>query len=441
VRVLNPDGTIHTAAYISAGFTNYSDNGGVRTWTLSKRVPVTFNGHKRAIASGEALDDTYTKASKAPYTDQLIVVVHQGDEPDEYIPAEQPVIEREHGLIAGSFLQGWLCRDWTQERWNAEFAGMKEVGMDHIIIQSVYDWALAVGGDKQNWQTYSTNSKYSLYPTQISAISGANCSSDQIERMLIAAKEYDMQVYLGLMNDSRWFQYGWEALTAPSGSSTTYFESWCQFNADIQADMIEEIWNRYGDEYGDQIAGWYYYNEIWNINATIPAQSLETYTRAVADGMNVMIDAINENCPSKPLMISPFFNPDYGTAQAYGEWWEDMYTRVDFRAGDIMAPQDTVGSYGESSIPLRIGQWIAALADAAQTEQGLVFWVNNETFTSGYGSEPVSILIKQIEASDAYTDVHILFSWNHYYNPAQNSSFQSYHNQLVDYVNSRSEAE
>ena len=116
VRVLNPDGTIHTAAYISAGFTNYSDNGGVRTWTLSKRVQVTFNGHKRAIASGEALDDTYTKASKAPYTDQLIVVVHQGDEPDEYIPAEQPVIEREHGLIAGSFLQGWLCRDWTQER-------------------------------------------------------------------------------------------------------------------------------------------------------------------------------------------------------------------------------------------------------------------------------------------------------------------------------------
>lgn len=45
-------------------------------------------------------------------------------------------------------------------------------------------------------------------------------------------------------------------------------------------------------------------------------------------------------------------------------------------------------------------------------------------------------VISQIEATSQYAETHILFSWNHYYNPLYNSAFQSYNDQLAEYIES-----
>ena len=41
--------------------------------------------------------------------------------------------------FSSTFLQNWLCRDWTEERWIHEFSDAKAAGFDSLIIQSTYD--------------------------------------------------------------------------------------------------------------------------------------------------------------------------------------------------------------------------------------------------------------------------------------------------------------
>jgi len=447
VQILNPDKSIHTAAYISAGFTDYVDNGDIRTWTIKKRNQVTFNGHRRAVAKGDD-GGKYSSFNKAPYSENIIVKVNASSEPDEYIPATPSVEESEHNLLSGSFLQGWLCRDWSLERWNSEFAAMKDVGMDHMILQSVYDWALySNGGVAQDWEAYTTNTRYSLYPTEIEGLKGANLTSinngDELEYALMAAKENGMKIYIGLLSDDRWWKYGWGVPVLPTGktdpATESYFATWCEYNGDLAAQMIVEIWERYGEEYGEQIAGWYYYNEIWNIDVGCKRTDNMAYATCIGNNMNIMLDAINEVCPEKPMMLSPFYNQEISTPEEYKNFWTDIFSVANFRAGDIFAPQDSVGA---KNIPIEdLDEWIGGLKEAANTEEGLRFWVNNENFTSGLASAPVSRLIQQIEATDPYAETHITFSWNHYYNPVYNANYATYNNELKAYLEQRASEE
>lgn len=445
VQILNPDKSIHIAAYISAGFTDYTDSGNTRIWTIKKRNEVTFNSHRRAVVK-DGNGGKYSSFNKAPYTENIITKITPNSEPDEYIPVTPAVEESEHGLLAGSFLQGWLCRDWTQERWNSEFAAMKDVGMDHMIIQSVYDWALTSNGSiAQDWQSYTTNTRYSLYPTEIPELKGANLTSvnngDQLECALIAAKENGMKIYIGLLNDDRWWKFGWGVPVLPSGktdpATESYFATWCEDNGRLAGEMITEIWNRYSEKYGEQIAGWYYYNEVWNMDVGCKRTDNMAYAACIGNNINIMLDAVNEVCPEKPMMLSPFYNQDISSPSEYKDFWSDIFSVANFRAGDIFAPQDSVGA---KNIPIKdLDLWIGGLKEAADTEDGLRFWVNNENFTSGYASAPVSRFIEQIEATDPYAETHITFSWNHYYNPVYNSSFATYNNELKAYLAKRAE--
>lgn len=327
--------------------------------------------------------------------------------------------EREYGLIRGSFIQDTLCRYWSKDEWMKEYAMMQEVGMDFIIIQCVYD----------------VLNNVSLYLPTTEGLEGVK-GRNSLENMLAAAKESGMQVYIGLAADNTWWDFS-QADLALSSDGTSRFSLWCEQNGKLQADMIRDIWNQYGARYDEQIAGWYYHNEIWNAYALLPEEAVDAFTQLLADNMNTVIDAINEVSPHKPIMQSPFFNVDYGTAEGYGQWYADYFSRIHFRKGDIFSPQDAVGNFGGETIPVRIGQWIKALADATATCEELVFWVNNETFNAGLMPAKVERVIEQIEASDPYTDTHILFSYNHYYNPLRKKTYQKYHDQLVEYVNMR----
>lgn len=349
-------------------------------------------------------------------------------------------------LISGSFLQGWLCRDWSQSRWDGELAAMKELGMDTLVIQSSYDLATTAASSSaygQDWSKYTATSRYSLYPTAIPELAGASNSADQLERALIAAKKNDMKIFIGLLSDDRWWRFGWGNPTAPSGktdlAADSYFADWCRYNGDLAGEMIAEIWGRYGENYGEQIGGWYYYNEIWNFDAACAGTDGGVYAKILASNFNAYLNAIAENCPGKPLMLSPYFNRTLSTGAQYGAFWKSIFAQTNFKSGDIFAPQDCIGEH-----PDLIGtapEWIGSLADAVKTKEGLRFWVNNETFTASYTSASVDRVISQIEATKPYAQTHLLFSWNHYYNPLYNSGYQSYNDQLAAYIEQMKEAE
>ena len=347
--------------------------------------------------------------------------------------------DSETPLISGSFLQGWMCRDWSQERWNQELAAMKSLGMKTLILQSSYDWATTASVSSeygQDWSKYTTTSRYSLYPTEIPELKGANNSMDQLKQALAAAKENDMTIYIGLVSDDRWWKFGWGIPTAASSNADlateSYFAQWCAYNGEVSAKMITEIWNRYSSDYAEQIGGWYYNNEIWNFDSACAGTDNGVYSQILADNFNTYLKAIEQNCPDKPLMLSPYFNRTLSTGTQYCNFWKSVFAKTNFKLGDIFAPQDCIGEHPDKidTAP----EWIGKLAEAAKTKEGLRFWVNNETFTASYSSASVDRVISQIEATRQYAETHILFSWNHYYNPIYNSAFQSYNDQLAAYI-------
>lgn len=327
-----------------------------------------------------------------------------------------------------TFIQGWLCRDWTAERWEEEFSAMKDAGFESLIIQSVCDLTYEqadTSESTQNHESYSLSSAYTLYPSDIEELSGAYVSSqnsgDALGLAFEAAKSADMQIYIGLVSDDRWWNYGW-GLPQTDTEGNPYFSDWCDINGSISADVITEIWERYGEEYGDYIAGWYYVNEIWNIDTACAGTDSGYYAEAIGENINYTINAINEVSPDKPLLISPFFNDTISTAEQYGKFWKDIFSCADFREGDIFAHQDGSGGEREPSV---IREWALALKSAVETENGMLFQINNETFQTDYSSKPVDELRANIEATADLADERILFSWNHYYNPLVNSEFTS----------------
>ncbi len=336
-----------------------------------------------------------------------------------------------------TFIQGWLCRDWTAERWKQEFSAMKDAGFESLIIQSVCDLTheqADASKSAQDSSSYSLTSAYTLYPSSLSELSCAYVSSqnggDALELALEAAKSSDMQIYIGLVSDDLWWKYGW-GLPQCDDNGTPYFSDWCNNNGEFCADMIEEIWNRYGETYSQQLAGWYYVNEIWNIDVACAGTDSGYYADIIAENINYSINAINTLCPEKQLMISPFFNDTLSTAEQYGEFWSDIFTETDFREDDIFAHQD--GSGGERE-PAVIREWALALKSAADGEAGLQFWINNETFQTDYTSKPISELRENVEVTSDLVESRILFSWNHYYNPLVNSQFQSLNDEFKTLV-------
>ena len=357
-------------------------------------------------------------------------------------------VKRDTKLLSGSFLQSWICRDWTYTRWEQELTAMKELGMDFIIIQSVTDQSYRLGSaEKQDWASYTFKGQTSLYPSEIEELKDAIVSSqnngDALELLLKAAKEKDMKVYIGLLSDDRWWDFGWGTPKLPEGktdpATESYFATWCEYNGKLNGQMITEIWERYGEEYGEQIAGWYYYNEIWNIDVACLGADDKAYATCIGDNINHMLDAINGACPEKPLMLSPYFNISISTAKQYRNFWIDIFRVANFRAGDIFAPQDCVGAKNLSIKNME--KWISALKEAADTEEGMRFWVNNESFTSDFQPADISRFIEQIETSEKYAETHITFSWNHYYNPVNKASAESYNNELIEYLKYRLEIE
>ncbi len=327
-----------------------------------------------------------------------------------------------------TFIQGWLCRDWTAQRWEEEFSAMKDAGFESLIIQSVCDLTYEQSDTSKSTQdlsSYNLTSAYTMYPSSLDALSGAYVSSqnggDALELAFEAAKSEDMQIYIGLANDNRWWNYGWGNPQTDS-DGIPFFTTWCEENGQLNADIIGEIHNRYGETYAQQLAGWYYVNEIWNIDVACTDTDNGYYADTIAENINYSIDAINTLCPEKPLMISPFFNDTISTAEQYGDFWEDIFAKADFREGDIFAHQD--GSGGERE-PAVIREWAIALKSAADTENGLQFWINNETFQTDYSSKPISELRKNVDVTSDLVKNRIIFSWNHYYNPLVNSQFQS----------------
>ena len=217
-----------------------------------------------------------------------------------------------------------------------------------------------------------------------------------------------MQLWLGTVSDDMWWKYGW-GMPHTNGAAS-YLAAWSEENAALCAAVIEEIWQRYGETYADQIGGFYYVNEIWNIDAACLGTDGGLYARILGASIRQSVEAVQQSCPQVPLLISPFYNTDISSAAQFGAFLSDLLNAAQLRPCDIYAGQD--GGGAERS-PAVIREWTAAQADAVRGR--MRFWVNCETFQSDYTSKPIDRLRADDEAVEDLVEGAVVFSWEHYY--------------------------
>ncbi len=331
------------------------------------------------------------------------VLMLSGSVQAEQLPLNAPLYE-------ASFVQGWYCRDWSEEQWQREMQDMKASGFHAVILQSTVDFNYEqydLSKPKTDADAYSLVSSAALYPTAM-----VENASDQntLEYALQAAKLTGMQVFIGTVSDNRWWNYGW-------GVPDDSFVTWSEANADQCSTVIQEIWTQYGNAYADQIAGFYYNNEIWNIDAACSGADGGKYAETIGNNIRASLSTIEALCPEKPLLISPFYNRDLSTAAAYGSFWSAIADNAHFRKQDIFAHQD---GGGRDYIPDTLYEWTDALRSALAGR--MHFWVNNETFNTDSSPKAMETL-RQNYLATAQAEKHILFSWNHYYHGSYDTEY------------------
>ena len=307
-----------------------------------------------------------------------------------------------------TFLQNWLCRDWTEARWIEEFSSAKAAGFDALILQSTYDIVrgnCAAGGHPQDAAAYSDAESFCMFPSQHAATyHSSQNGGDALELALRAAKDTEMQLWIGTVNDDLWWKFGWGV---PEGS---YLADWSASNAALCGSLITEMWERYGDTYGEQIAGWYYVNELWNIDAACDRSDDRRYAEIIGGNIGETVRAVTACCPEKPILISPFYNPDVSTVEGFTAFLSDVLQTAAFRPIDIYAGQD---GGGKEYTPAVIRAWMLAQNQAVGGK--MRFWINHECFNADFTPKPIAQLRENYSAAADLADGQILFSWDHYY--------------------------
>lgn len=320
----------------------------------------------------------------------------------------------------GSFIQSWLAAYWDQERWDQEILEMKKSGMDFIIIQAVGGTDYDTDGVKQrNVMKLPMKSCSVDYPSKLSFFEGGYNGTDLLGNCLRACKKHGLKVMIGTISDNRLWKFGWSIIpTMPFGkifvSRDSYMAQWAKQYGERCDAVIKEVMEMYGEEYGDQIYGWYYDPEIWNIRTACWGIDLGTYSKIIGNSLSNLARSCSKYCPGKPILVSPFINPSNSTARQCGNMWRKVFAHTAFRPGDIFCPQD---SYGNNP-NIDLENWYREYKRAVDTKPGLKLWANNENFRSG-GIATIDSFARQIEATAKYAEANICFSWNHYYSNTQ----------------------
>lgn len=311
------------------------------------------------------------------------------------------------GVLNGTFIQNWFALYWDANRWNEEMALLATLGMDYLVIDQVMEFS-----DFENNRQYM-----SWYPASQDVL--VNDPSlfinygQALERCMAACRTHGIKLYIGTFFDKRYWNNG-AAVTRPTEWKN------CITTANRVMDELTKFYfngaNSIKDNYSDVLAGWYFPYEVDDYYfQTTAAQTI------LKDGIKMAMTFRNSHTNAnarKPYLFSPFMNGSgiegvggSMNAAQYAALWADIMSYTGFAAGDILAPQDCIGSY-----KLTIGDlatWMPALKGA--TTNGVEFWINVELF--GPGGDVPFLTTKQIPASKPYAKKLISFSYPIYYSP------------------------
>lgn len=307
----------------------------------------------------------------------------------------------------GTFIQSWLSSSWSDEQWQSEIRNMKEAGIEYLILQDVANKAYKSSGG--GWSVY--------YNTELDAFSDATVYNDVIEAALRNCSGSGIKVFVGLaMFDDFWTE----------GAITKQYAQMC----DVASQMVTEIYSKYYSRYSECFYGWYFTPEFNNV------LTCQVNINGMSKGLNKIIDAINRANTDMPLLLSPFFaeylaNTHSGTLVNLVR----LLNSVNFRDGDIFAPQDAVGALWTKPEHLE-KTWKMYSQAVKSCDADLKLWANCENFCIAIAKSPLNGILTrpttentvyvtstldrfvwQMDIASKYCDNIITFSYNHYFSP------------------------
>jgi len=298
------------------------------------------------------------------------------------------------GMLGGSFIQAWLAVALTEEQWDTEFAKMRALGMEYLIVETSL-------GEKP------------LYDTDPAA------EDDMLSVVLRTAGKYGIKVIAGLTNGAGVY---YDTSGAYINRLTPWVDPFAEFHEKDLADatkIMNEILGKYGTAYGDTLYGWYFAHEFFNNSLYSPAA-----WRSIGRHLNGYIQAIeNSSAPQMPLVFSPFYQIGlpYIRPDGYVCGLKLLFAEAKLRPFDVFMPQDGFGTVTggplpeELVVPSVLAPWVEALGKAAKAA-GVTFWINNEAFHGpDIATRPPAQVAMQVLRTDQYAKTHFIFSWNHYY--------------------------
>lgn len=305
----------------------------------------------------------------------------------------------------GTFLQSWMSSSWSDERWQEEIKNMKDAGIEYLILQDT-----ANKSADNIWSVY--------YQSNLSIFENATVYPDVIDAALRNCKGSGIKVFIGLaMFDDFWTE----------GSVTEQYSEMC----DVAADMVEEIYNKYYPKYSDCFYGWYFTPEFNNV------LTCQINIRGQYKGLNRIIDRMNSTNPDIPFLLSPFYAEYLASGPVLTLFnLIRLLNGINFRDGDILAPQDAVGALWTSEKNLeRTWKMYSAAVDTCDAD--IKLWANCENFSLGFAdtlldgiltrpatentasiTTTLDRFVWQMNVASKYAENIITFSYNHYFSPS-----------------------
>lgn len=258
---------------------------------------------------------------------------NQNGQPSDYITVDP------QRALTGSFVTFWDKGGWAQYQWNGLLEGMREIGMNTLIVQfSAYE--------QNAW--YDTSNDFST-----------NISKYALTRLLKAAELKEMNVYIGLYFHSDYWNNQTNA-------------EWLRLQADRCISVAREVCQQYGSS--TAFKGWYLPYEP-EPNAY---HSTELMTSFRDNFVNRVSDSLHQLC-DKPVAIAAFWNSDLTSPIQLQHFMEEL-GRCNLQ---IVMLQDGVGVEHVSLNRLEeYYQSAAAGLYKGSTGYRGEFWTDMETFDS-----------------------------------------------------------
>jgi len=296
-----------------------------------------------------------------------------------------------HPVPVGTFIQWYLCKDWSDAKWQTEFDNLKKAGMSYLVFAPVLD----------------SKTREVFYPSSITGTKQLPPDRDLVENILRNAKKNKFRVFLGLNFHDDWWNANMDDM------------KWLRPQMEEGNAVAKELYARYKKRYPQTFFGWYWVWEADNYRF-----SSEKSIKSLAEAIEINVSYVKKLDPSMPVMLCPFMNGLIGKPETYAKTWEYVFAHTSLGKGDIFCPQDCCGAGGLSLANLAL--WFKELRKAVNTKPGLKFWSDAETFDQRYwSSAPLDRFVKQLELVQPYVESCLTFAYSHYYSPnAVNPAWQ-----------------